>query len=535
MRAKSNYRDYEDAYHAPGHTPRRGYGNGQMILSILGAALALGLVGGFLLAGGGRSVFRQLDQEQRALYLAQQQALLPWKIAGGMVMRGAGMVLLAAASGGLMYAGWIALSFLDRRARLIHARDGLFPIVEARGDITIYDPNRNAAGAVRIDKGGYAIPQMQPAQMLTTAGALDVQRAAAWASGGGSISTKIEGGALPAGELPMPPVVELPAKIPLRALLDGAPSLARLVLGVAVNPQSGQIEPITGNMADLVHVAVGGSSGWGKSVFLRCLAYQLLQARERPDLVLVDLEGVTLAPFARSGRLLYPLADNERAAAAVLTALSDDEMNRRKSLFAQYPGIDTLAGYNAVAAEPLRPIVAIVDEATALLGNKAVEDSLRTVALRARKYGLWLLLAGQDWKASSLDSAIRNQLSTRVQFKAISSAQSRVLLGQSGAEALDVPGRALAVLPGRELLTLQTPFISREALADLDGDGPQHTLAVNAAESALPAIIEDDPGLDETERIRALAAQGLSRNAIQRRLFGYTGGAAFEAVRDALE
>jgi hypothetical protein len=58
---------------------------------------------------------------------------------------------------------------------------------------------------------------------------------------------------------------------------------------------------------------------------------------------------------------------------------------------------------------------------------------------------------------------------------------------------------------------------------------------VNAAESALPAIIEDDPGLDETERIRALAAQGLSRNAIQRRLFGYTGGAAFEAVRDALE
>ena len=113
---------------------------------------------------------------------------------------------------------------------------------------------------------------------------------------------------------------------------------------------------------------------------------------------------------------------------SVLTALSEDEMNRRKDLFARFPGIDDLAGYNAVAAEPLRPIVAIVDEATALLGNKAVENALRTVALRARKYGLWLLLAGQDWKASSLDSAIKNQLSTRVQFKALSGAQSLSLI-----------------------------------------------------------------------------------------------------------
>jgi hypothetical protein len=347
-----------------------------------------------------------------------------------MALRGAGIALVTAATGGLIYAVWIALTFLDRRARLIHARDGLFPIVEARGDITIYDPNRNAAGAVRIDRDGYAIPQMQPAQLLTTAAALEVQRAAAWASGGGAITTKIDGAARgPTRRLPLQGP-ELPSRIPLRGLLDGAPTLARLILGVAINPQTRQIEPITGDMASLVHVAVGGSSGWGKSVFLRCLAYQLALAREQPDLVLVDLEGATLAPFARSHRLLYPLADNERAAAGALTALSEDELNRRKALFAQHPGVDTLTAYNAVAREPLRPIVAIVDEATALLGNKAVEDSLRTVALRARKYGLWLLLAGQDWKASSLDSAIKNQLSTRVQFKA----SERAIGGPAGAK-----------------------------------------------------------------------------------------------------
>lgn len=515
---------------------RGGYGNnsGRMMLSVLSAALFLGLLGGFMLAGGGRSVMRQFDQEQRAMYLEEQAALLPWKIAGGIAVRGAGILMLAGATGGVMYAAWIALAFLDRRARLIHARDGIFPIVEARGDITIYDPNRSTAGAVRIDKDGYAIPQMQPAQLLTTAGALEVQKAAAWASGGGAITTNVQGGALPAGNLPMPPGVELPSKIPLKGLLAGdAPSLARLALGVAVNPQTGQLETITGNMAELVHVAVGGSSGWGKSVFLRCIAYQLILAQERPDLVMVDLEGVTLAPFANCGRLLYPLADNEQAAAAVLEALSDDELNRRKALFARFPGVDHLAAYNAVAPEPLRPIVAIVDEATALLGNRNVESALRVVALRARKYGLWLLLAGQDWKASSLDSAIRNQLATRVQFKALSGAQSRVLLGQSGAEALDTPGRALAVLPGRDLLTIQTPFINNEALAGLGNGGPQRTLAEIATDAA-PAPVMDDTTLDNTARALLLHRQGVSGREIQKRLFGYVGGAAFDFVTQAI-
>ena len=509
---------------------------GQVIFYVLAAAFVLGIVGGVLLAGGGRSLARQLDQEQRALYLVQQAALQPWKIAGGVVVRAVGMVLVLGAGAGIVYAGWIGLNFLDRRARLVYPRDGLFPIVEARGDITIYDPNRNAAGAVRIDKDGYALPQMQPAQMLTTAGALEVQRAAAWASGGGNISTQIEGGGVLPETLPVTPVIELPSRVPLRSLLAGEDiSLAHLVLGVAANPQTGKLETITGNMADLVHVAVGGSSGWGKSVFLRSLAYQLIQARERPDLVLVDLEGATLAPFAQSGRLLYPLADSEHDAAAVLTALSVDELDRRKALFAEYQGIDNLAAYNAAAPDPLRPIVAIVDEATALLGNKAVEKALRTVALRARKYGLWLLLAGQDWKASSLDTAIRNQLSTRVQFKALSSAQSRVLLGQSGAEALDVPGRALAVLPGRDLLTLQTPFISTEALAGLSGAGPQRTRAVAPRpEDTGMVMIEDDPSLDDAARVQLLHRQRVSGREIQKRVFGYVGGAAYEFVHAVL-
>ena len=223
--------------------------------------------------------------------------------------------------------------------------------------------------------------------------------------------------------------VNWPSRVPLRGLLDGPPSYLALALGVTVTPGGPQI--VRGDMSQMVHVAVGGSSGWGKSVFLRALAYQLAKSAEPIDLAMVDLEGATLAPFATCDRLLWPIADTEAGALAIFSELTA-ELDRRKALFAAFPGVDSLAAYNAVATDHLTPIVAIVDEATALLGDNGVETALRTLALRARKFGLWLLLAGQDWKATSLDTAIRNQLSTRIQFKTMSQVQEDLIKNMVG-------------------------------------------------------------------------------------------------------
>jgi S-DNA-T family DNA segregation ATPase FtsK/SpoIIIE len=217
----------------------------------------------------------------------------------------------------------------------------------------------------------------------------------------------------------------------------------------------GRAEVVRADMGRLVHVAVGGSSGWGKSVFLRALAYQLARSAEPVDLALVDLEGVTFAPFARCDRLLYPVANTEQAALAVFQALTR-EMNRRRGLYQAFPGADNLATYNTQASDPLPPIVCLVDEATALLQDGGVESAIRELVLKARKYGLWCVLGGQSWKASVLDTTIRDQMASRVQFKAMSASQSRVLLEQGGVEQLDVLGQALAILPGREAARAST-------------------------------------------------------------------------------
>jgi hypothetical protein len=326
------------------------------------------------------------------------------------------------------------------------------------------------------------------------------------------------GGATKATEMLAAPndttMPRLPSRVPLSGLLDGPPSFRDVILGVALD-ENGQPQVVRSDMAKLVHVAVGGSSGWGKSVFLRSLGYQLAKSADPVDLVMVDLEGTTLAPFAECDRLLYSVVDNETDATNVLRDL-EGELSKRSELFAQFPGVDSLYAYNARSEYPLRPVVALIDEATALLENTAIASVIRTLALRARKYGLWLVLAGQDWKASSLDTAIRNQLSTRVQFRAMSGSQSRVLLERSDAESLDVAGRAYGWLPGRDLLEFQAPIISYDdILSAMAGGGPQRDVPQEQSES---------------DKIHDLHERGMSRRQIALAVWGYTNAKCYATI-----
>lgn len=514
---------------------RRKNSNG--LVAFLGL-LALAIAVGFLLSGaiedpataGERAARARIENQARAEKLAldvkHKAALVPWITAGKVV----GGALILAMVGGLALVG---LTWAYRRACEIRPNSvGLFPVVRVRvgGAVMLFDPNR-ALAPVTICTPAHLAGQITV--IGVPSGAPDAQeRQAARAT---AVQLAIAGQrklALPApdGQRATPLVDDnegrnwsWPARVPLSGLLNGrGASLSRLVLGVNVDAETGQSSVITGDMSRLVHVAVGGSSGWGKSMFLRALAYQLAVCPERPDLAMVDLEAVTFAPFARCERLLYPIADSESGALAVFEALVA-EMGRRKELFGQHPGVDGLDRYNERASETLPPVVALIDEATALLSDKAVESELKVLAMRARKYGLWLVLGGQDWKASSLDTGIRNQLSARVQFKAMSASQSRVLLQQAGAESLEAPGRALAVLPGRGLVEIQAPLVSYDDIAAaLTSTGPRNPLPEvgDASQDAL---------------IRQLHDEGLSNREIEIRVFGHTGGAAYRKVKQTLD
>lgn len=431
----------------------------------------------------------------------------------------------------------VVLAWGRNRANTFYADEtGIFPLVKIRvGKCElVHDPNKATAASTIYtptaavgDVTVIPVDGLEPTQIQTAWNAQRVQAIAAAHRPQplSQVPSPPRQLTAPAAEdaAEPPPGVMLPQRVRLLDLLPQEVSLQSLILGVTA--QDDTLAPVTGDMAELVHVAVGGSSGWGKSVMLRVLAYQLACALEKPLLALVDLEGVTFSPFSRCDRLLYPIADTEEDALAIYTALTK-ELDRRKELFAAHPGVDSLRTYNQQAPEPLPVIVCLTDEATALLADKAVESAARILALRARKYGLWCVFGGQDWKATSIDSAIKNQLSARIHFKALNGAQSRVLLGRSDAEHIKVKGRAMAILPGRNFLEMQTPFLSaKDVLATWR----------NGAQPLNPMPVYEPKPSEKHQTILQMWHNGRSITAIAEEIYGSHGGKQNQLIQAVID
>jgi hypothetical protein len=272
--------------------------------------------------------------------------------------------------------------------------------------------------------------------------------------------------------------------------------------------------PKTGHIAQIVAAGLAGVIETGGSVFKGRVvkvtevtpdpedeSKEIARERYETNVVSVSPEGLShLASPPAVGRFLQ----------------------RHVDVFKQYIA-DHFKPYGNTAT----PAEERVLDRLALLQDGGVESAIRELVLKARKYGLWCVLGGQSWKASVLDTTIHDQLASRVQFKAMSASQSRVLLERGGAERLDVPGRALAILPGRELIEMQAPYISHHAIAQaLTDGGPRRHL---------PETTQAREDVEQAGRIHELAGRGLSKRQIALEVFGYTGGAAYTAVTEALE
>lgn len=332
----------------------------------------------------------------------------------------------------------------------------------------------------------------------------------------------------PALAAPAESAVNWPAMVPLRDIAPNPPSLSHLVLGVTVH-DDGRQEVISLSLLNMVHGAIGGITGGGKSALMRALALQLAMAAEPCHLALIDLEGVTFSAFANANRLLWPVADSEAGAIAIVHELQE-EMERRKRLYQEFPGVDNMPAYNARAGdEPLAPIACFIDEAAALLGDGAIQTATRVLAWRARKYGIGLFLGGQAWTTKHVEGGIRDMLAVRIHFRAMAASQSRVLLGRPVATEIDptAAGRAYALLPQRGLVQLQAPWVAPDEITTaLAGQaGPANDM---------PETPEDAVANEREGRILALAREGKSQRGIEREVYGFEGGAAYRQVRRVL-
>jgi hypothetical protein len=322
------------------------------------------------------------------------------------------------------------------------------------------------------------------------------------------------------------PALMWPGRVRLADLFgDRRPSIHDLIIGVRPS-QEGGLDVVRVGIHELMHTLAVGVSGWGKSTWLRAILWQIAQVQEPVEVVAVDAYGSEFNLLRNWGKLHWPVARTIEEAKAVLAAVSD-EIERRKRLFEDNaPIASKLAEYNQATGAELPPWLVVIDEGTALLNQPGVGEPLRAAVQTARQYGVYILVAGQSAKHSVIDTQIRDNFTSRLCFRT-SPTSSRVVLDDKAASELTDQGRMYAQLVGRPLVELQGPFVSRqEFMQALANGGPRQDLP-----SLIDETAEDD---DLAEQIRTLHAQGESLRSIQKALFGYVGGAAYDQVKQVL-
>ncbi|MCK9598113.1 MAG: hypothetical protein M0R06_03665 [Sphaerochaeta sp.] len=476
--------------------------NTRLILALVFVALGFAFLLG-ISAGG-------LTPERQALALEEAAAVQPWKIASRVTwyaVWGIGAKVGAAVMAGyvVFYVIAIGRNWLDLRARQIHAKEGLFPVIELTPG-ALYDPNRDNAGA----------------HPLITIAALDVQKTAALKADKILVRQtdrpairQGDAQALEAEAVNLPDLVRL-------ADVARHPRLDALALGVGADGL------ITASLHELMHVLAVGASGFGKSAFLRALMWQLAQVKEPVAVVGIDCFGSELNAVTEWDKLLYPVARDLPTAAATLQAVMT-EIARRKALYAGAPQAYDLPSYNRLAGEPLAPLVVLVDEGTAMLNESGIADPLRQVVQTARQFGVYALLAGQNVNHKVMPTQIRDNFSTRLCFHT-SMASRHVVLGETP-DDVTTKGRAWVMRPGAQLEQIQCPFVTREEVARVITRGrPARVLDIEAVK-----VAESEADDETAQRVIALKADGLSDTAIAREVFKYGNPHYIGKVRDILQ
>ncbi len=263
---------------------------------------------------------------------------------------------------------------------------------------------------------------------------------------------------LPENKTPPPNHVDLLEFVPARRKT----TVNDMFLGISHDNQI-----VRDGLKNLTHIAIAGSTRWGKSIFIQSLLYQMALAREDVTFYLADLGGNTFIDFG------MPYADSlEEAEIMVYQVMREAE--RRKDLYkATGRGIKSLDMYNSVmeqtGGETLPWCVMIIDEALYLMEkSKQVKNDLEIAVSWAAKYGITCIVISQDFKSKVIQTSTRNNFSTRFQFMAEDKTQAGILISGSEAHLIENVGRCVGRLPGdKSVREIQTPFIHESKIIEM--------------------------------------------------------------------
>jgi DNA segregation ATPase FtsK/SpoIIIE-like protein len=307
-------------------------------------------------------------------------------------------------------------------------------------------------------------------------------------------------------------------------------------------------KPAVEDLAKMPHMLIAGTTGSGKSVCLNSILLTMLLRRtpEQVRMVLIDPKQVELQLYQDIPHLLCPVVTDMKRAPFTLewaVRAMEDRLHQFK-----LAGVRNINDYNTLSIAELKNrvgeaydpdefpdtipyIVLVIDELADLMmvSKKEVEIAISRLAAKARAAGIHLLVATQRPSTDVVTGLIKMNLPVRMAFRVTSLVDSRVILDESGAEALLGNGDFLYRPPGASGMTRgQGAFVSEEEVRKicdhLRENGKPEFLEdlVQMKGSGGSGAEVDDPLYEDAVRIILQSGRG-SASLLQRALsVGYT-------------
>ncbi|MBQ6183810.1 MAG: DNA translocase FtsK [Clostridia bacterium] len=226
--------------------------------------------------------------------------------------------------------------------------------------------------------------------------------------------------------------------------------------------------PIYFDIPDMPHLIIAGATGMGKSVCINSIIISLLY-RAKPDelkFIMIDPKKIELSCYNGIPHLMVPVVNDPRTAAGSLN-WAVNEMERRYSLMESLGTARNLDEYNSIVEgdperEKLPYVVIIIDELADLMmtAKDAVETSICRLAQKARAAGIYLILGTQRPDATVITGLIKANVPSKIAFTVSSAIDSRIILDESGAEALLGKGDMLfAPVKSMKKIRVQGAFV----------------------------------------------------------------------------
>ncbi|MDR2090067.1 MAG: hypothetical protein LBP62_00155 [Clostridiales bacterium] len=230
-----------------------------------------------------------------------------------------------------------------------------------------------------------------------------------------------------------------------------------------------------GDITEMPHLLIAGSTGSGKSCCLNALIISLLY-KYTPDelkMILIDPKQVELSMYKGIPHLLLPepIVEDDKVINALDWVVK--EMTRRYSVMKD-SGVNNIIEFNKKADENERfyRIAVIVDEVAELMIRlkREFEDRIKSITQLARAAGIHVILATQRPSVDVITGVIKSNLPSRIAFAVKSNHDSQTILGFAGAEKLLGMGDMLFQLQSMpEPVRLQGVYISNAEINTIVG------------------------------------------------------------------